>query len=87
MQLKFFIIIFCHIYLLNINHHMKSLICTEMQHTQLLLRCECVGTYSMSWVPSSATWDWRSSLMQLDSQEVEYDPIHHLYGGLFMQWF
>ncbi len=40
MQLKCFIIIFCHIYLPNINHHIKSLMWTEMQHIQLLLRCE-----------------------------------------------
>ncbi len=30
----------CHIYLPNINHHMKSLLCTELQHTQLLLSCD-----------------------------------------------
>ncbi len=31
---------FCHIYLPNINHHIKILVCTELQHTQLLLRCD-----------------------------------------------
>ncbi len=30
---------FCHIYHPNINHIMKSLICTELLHTPLLLRC------------------------------------------------
>ncbi len=30
---------FCHIYLPKINHHIKSLMCTELQHTQLLLGC------------------------------------------------
>ncbi len=29
---------FCYIYLPNINHHMISLMRTELQHTQLLLR-------------------------------------------------
>ncbi len=33
MELKCFIIIFCHIYLSNINHDIKSLVCTERQHT------------------------------------------------------
>ncbi len=31
---------YCHIYLPNINHHIMSLMCTELQHTQLLLRCD-----------------------------------------------
>ncbi len=36
-----------HIYLAKINHHMKSLMCTELQHTQLLLicvACQCMMT-------------------------------------------
>ncbi len=34
MQLKCLIIIFCHIYLPNINYCMKSMMCTELPHTQ-----------------------------------------------------
>ncbi len=30
---------YCDIYLRNINHHIKSLMSTELQHIQLLLRC------------------------------------------------
>ncbi len=30
---------FCHIYLPNINNNIKSLVCTELQHTKLLLSC------------------------------------------------
>ncbi len=36
----------------------------------------CVVLYSMGWVPSSATWYQRSSIV-LGSHKVEYDPMHH----------
>ncbi len=35
----------------------------------------CVGPYSTCWMLSSATWDRRSSVVQLGSQCVEYDTI------------
>ncbi len=43
----------------------------------------CMGSYSTSWVPSSATRNQRSSVVQLGSQEVEYDPMHHTNVVLF----
>ncbi len=37
----------------------------------------CVGSYSMSWMPSIVTQDHTFSVAQLGSQQVEYYPIHH----------
>ncbi len=38
----------CHIYLPNIYHHMMSLMCTELQHIQLLLRCALISALCLS---------------------------------------
>ncbi len=44
----------------------------------------CVGPYSTSWVLSSVTQDRRLGVVQLGSQQVEYDPIHHTNLVIFL---
>ncbi len=40
---------FCHIYLPNISYHIKRLMCTELQYTQLLLRCVFSVYFVIEW--------------------------------------
>ncbi len=49
---------FCHIYLPNINHHMKSLMCTELQLTQLILRCVLTSGVSQKEATQYLTLTW-----------------------------
>ncbi len=40
------LLLFCHVYHPNINHHMEGLNCNELQSIQLLLRCEVKHVYA-----------------------------------------
>ncbi len=47
------LLLFYHIYHPNINHHMKALICTQLQSTQLL-RCD----WNYFWIETCNEWPW-----------------------------
>ncbi len=54
---------------------MVFLWCYVLRINQMIVWC--LGPYSMCWVPSSDTWNWILSVVQLGSQWVENKPMHH----------
>ncbi len=47
-----------------------------LRETQMIVWC--VVPNSTGWMPSIATWEGMSSVVQLGSQRVEYCPMHHI---------